>query len=219
MNDSNFNPSYISDRSDIEGLIQPNVKSVLDVGCSTGKLGKSINRKYGAQIVGIELSQEMANIARTHLDNVFVGHATQVLLSSKLSEYRFDTIIFADILEHLVEPWETLNAATQYLEDDGCVIVSIPNIRFIDTIINLIIKGYWPYRERGIHDKTHLRFFTFKTISSMFHNAGLRIIKVKRNYRVIDKPHRINRVAKYIAIPIIKEFITYQYLVVGKKDN
>ena len=132
---------------------------------------------------------------------------------------QFDTIIFADILEHLIDPWSTLKSATGYLANDGYIIVSIPNVRFIGTIFNLIIKGDWPYRERGIHDKTHLRFFTLKTIEKMIGYADCKIIQIKRNYRIIDKPHRINKIAKYLALPYVKDFLTYQFLLVCQKKE
>jgi 2-polyprenyl-3-methyl-5-hydroxy-6-metoxy-1,4-benzoquinol methylase len=216
---ANFNPSYVSDRPDIERLIDSNTKSVLDVGCSIGKLGGAIKKKTGAYVIGIEISEKMGKIAKLHLDDVFIGDATNILLGDKLKKHTFDTIIFADILEHIIDPWTTLKSATQLLTKDGYIIVSIPNVRFIATIFNLIFKGSWPYRTRGIHDKTHLRFFTFNNINNMFNKAGLKIIKIKRNYRFIDKPHPINNLAKYIALPIIKEFLTYQYLLVGNRDN
>jgi len=212
-----FNASYTSNRPDIEQLISPNARLVLDVGCSTGKLGESIKVKYGAYVVGIELSEEMADIAKTCLDKVLVGSVSSILLENQLDGYSFDTIIFGDILEHLVDPWETLKASNRYLKEEGYVIASIPNVRFIGTIINILFKGQWPHRERGIHDKTHLRFFTLKSIKEMFLDAGYEIIKLRRNYRFIDKPHYINRISKYFALPILKGFLTYQYLIVAKK--
>jgi len=83
----------------------------------------------------------------------------------------FDCIIFADILEHLKDPLVLLKNATSFLSDGGVIIASIPNIRHHTTIINLLFKGYWPYRERGIHDKTHLRFFTLKNIKEMIEDC------------------------------------------------
>lgn len=219
MSESTVNVSYVGYRPDIENLLGPDVQSVLDVGCSTGNLGKSIKQNHGANVIGIEMSEDLSAIAKSHLDKVIVGDATSILLSDKLNAYQFDTIIFADILEHLIDPWSTLKAATGYLANDGCIIVSIPNVRFIGTIFNLIIKGDWPYRERGIHDKTHLRFFTFKAIKKMIRYADCKIIRIKRNYRIIDKPHRINKIAKYLALPYVKDFLTYQFLLVCKKEE
>jgi len=158
----NFNPSYIGIRLDLERLISPESKFVLDVGCSTGTLGKRIKDKNNAEVWGIEFSEEMAAEAACKIDKVFIGDATEIIKNGSLNNAKFDVIIFGDVLEHLVDPWTTLRLASSYLKPDGYVITSIPNVRHIDTIYNLLIKGYWPYRERGIHDRTHLRFFTKK---------------------------------------------------------
>lgn len=211
-----FNPSYIGARPDIERLICPNAKRVLDVGCSTGTLGAEIKAKTRAQVVGIELSHEMAMSAASRIDKVFVGDVTEILIGGELSGYKFDTIIFADVLEHLADPWVTLNSAVKYLEPDGVVIASIPNIRHIDTIYNLVFKGYWPYRDRGIHDRTHLRFFTKRNIIELFERAGLFVDTIQTNYRLIEKPHKLNHFARFFAIPGIRSFFAFQYLIVGR---
>jgi hypothetical protein len=76
-------------------------------------------------------------------------------------------------LEHLKDPWTVLKGTTNFLTNSGFVIISIPNVRRYTTIFNLLFRGNWPYRERGIHDKNHLRFFTFKNIKKMLLYTGL----------------------------------------------
>ena len=122
-------------------------------------------------------------------------------------------LIFADVLEHLTNPWEVVRVAKKHLHPEGSIIASIPNVMHIDTIYHLAIKGYWPYRERGIHDKTHLRFFTWKNIRELFENEGLSIDKVETNYRIVERIHRINRFSKIFALPGIKNYFAFQYLI------
>jgi 2-polyprenyl-3-methyl-5-hydroxy-6-metoxy-1,4-benzoquinol methylase len=167
--------------------------------------------------VGIEYSSEMAKEASKRIDQVFVGDALEIFKSDRLHSYYFDTIIFADILEHLVDPWDTLKTSTQFLHPQGAIVASIPNIRFFNTLYNLVIKGYWPYRQRGIHDRTHLRFFTLRNIRELFRDAGLTIELIKRNYRIIEKPHKLNLIAWIFALPGIKGFLTHQYLIRARK--
>ena len=215
----NFNTSYVGPRDDILSLIPRKVQRILDIGCSTGSLGKRLKQENDVEFVGIELNKEMAMIAKTNLDKVIVADIEEINLNDYFSLKYFDCIIFADILEHLKDPWSVLINITNMLSGEGVVIASIPNIRHYTTIMELAVKGYWPYRERGIHDKTHLRFFTLKNIKEMFANSGLKITKIERNYRIIERPHHYNEFSRYFALPIIKEFLTFQYLIVARKTH
>ena len=148
---------------------------------------------------------------------MIVGDVENINLADFFQPDYFDCIIFADILEHLKNPWEILRSSVNFLNDGGVVIASIPNVRHYSTIINLLFKGYWPYRERGIHDRTHLRFFTLKNIRELFQYANLSIERIERNYRIIEKPHQLNRFSKCFALYPCKELFTFQYLIVAKK--
>ena len=213
---SEFNPSYVGRRSDVERLLPPGVHSVLDVGCSVGALGASIKASTGAQVTGIEYSPAMAAEAEKVLDRVFVGDATAVIDGSTLEGMQFDAIIFADVLEHLPDPWLVLRRAVRLLTPGGRIIASLPNIRHLSTIYHLVVLGYWPYRDRGIHDRTHLRFFTRRNVLELFRSANLEIESVDAKYRLVERPHRINRFAKYFALPGLRGFLAFQYLVTAR---
>jgi glycosyltransferase involved in cell wall biosynthesis/ubiquinone/menaquinone biosynthesis C-methylase UbiE len=214
----NFNPSYTGSRDDIAGLIPSECKKILDVGCGVGALGETIKQRNGAEVVGIELNTEMAEIAGKILDRVVVGDLESVRLEEHLSPAYFDCMIFADVLEHLRDPWAVLRDAVRFLNRGGVVVASIPNVRHYTTILNVAVKGRWPYDERGICDRTHLRFFTLTDIEQMFQNAGLRIVRLERKYRIIERPHPYNRISKYLAWPPFRDFLTFQYLILAKKS-
>jgi 2-polyprenyl-3-methyl-5-hydroxy-6-metoxy-1,4-benzoquinol methylase len=207
-----FNPSYVSPRPDVEALVPDGVESILDVGCSVGALGAAIKRKHGCRVFGIELSPAMGSLAREVLDHVYVGDADAGLLSPEIAQSRFDLIIFADVLEHLQDPWSTLRSAVNLLSPRGSIIVSLPNVRHIDTIWNLLVRGRWPYRERGIHDRTHLRFFTKINAIELVEQAGLKIDRMEIQYRISEAPHRWNRYARRLAIPGVHHFLAFQYV-------
>ena len=94
------------------------------------------------------------------------------------------------------------------------------------TILTLAFMGYWPYRGRGIHDRTHLRFFTLKNIKEMFAGVDMKIVRIERTYRIIEtEPEGIfkylchlNRFSKYSSIPFLKDFLTFQYLIIARKN-
>jgi len=212
-----FNLSYLSLRRDILSLIPDNLERVLDIGCSTGTVGEAIKQRSNAEVVGIEIEEQMAEVAKEKLDEVIVGDIEKINLADHFSANCFDCIIFADTLEHLKNPWDVLKNATGLLSDNGVIIASIPNVRHYTTIANLLFRAYWPYRERGIHDKTHLRFFTLKNIRELLRFANLEIVSIKRNYRIIEKPHPLNKYAKYFAFPALRDLLTFQYLIVARK--
>ncbi len=216
----NFNASYIGGRKDILKLIPTTVSKVLDVGCSTGIVGEMIRQKIGdVEISGIEISEDMAQVAIKKLDRVIVGDIENLNLLEQFDLNYYDCIIFADILEHLKNPWRVLKNMTLILNEQGLIILSIPNIRHYSTITQLVFTGYWPYRERGIHDKTHLRFFTLKNIRELLEYAGLEPVKIRRKYRIIERPHKINIFARFFALPILRSFLTFQYVICAKKKK
>ncbi len=215
----NFNPSYIGLRNDILELVPENISRVLEIGCSIGITGKELKkRSKNIEVIGIEIDKQMAKVAKSNIDRVIVGDIEQINITDYFPLKYFDCIIFADVLEHLKDPWTVLKNTTKHLDENGVVIISIPNIRHYTTILNLIFRGYWPYRERGLHDKTHLRFFTLKNIKELLNYSGLKIDLLKRKYRILEKPHKINRFAKFFAFPILREFLVFQYLIVAKKS-
>ena len=211
-----LNPAYVGPRPDVAALIPTRCTRVLDLGCATGALGELVKRsRQGISVVGIELDPEMATAARDRLDRVIAGDILDVLTSNTLAGERFDCIIAADVLEHLSDPWTLVRALPGLLSDQGVLIASIPNVRHYTTLRTLLFRKHWPYRDRGIHDRTHLRFFAQRNVEQLFVNAGFHIDRLRRNYRVFERPYRVNRYSRLLAIPPLRDLLTYQYLIVA----
>lgn len=210
-----MNPSYTGPRKDILSLVPFTAQSILDVGCSNGALGAGLKARQDCQILGVELDPKMAEVAQDVLDEVYVGPAEDFFKQTEQSGY--DAIIFADVLEHLYDPWSVVDKASEMLAEGGVIIASLPNIRHISTVCNLFFRGIWPYKDRGLHDRTHLRFFTRRSILSLFQDHRCKVIKWKINYRITDEAFALNPAAKLFAVPGLKHFLAYQYLVVVQK--
>jgi 2-polyprenyl-3-methyl-5-hydroxy-6-metoxy-1,4-benzoquinol methylase len=215
---------YLETRPDIQALVDARGKRILDVGCAAGELGRAFKHAGALEVTGIERSMEAATQAKQLLDRVLVSDVENADLP--LEDETFDWIIFADVLEHTIDPWTALGLYRRYLKGDGRVVASIPNVRFYAVIARLIFNR-WGYRESGILDSTHLRFFTLPTIKAMFKQAGLEIERIERKYRLFEDQSRIGRVGatvsrvfcRFIAPLIGPHFFTFQYLIVAKKQK
>lgn len=211
----NFNASYIRPRKSIIKLIEGNQLTILDVGCANGANGKYlIENSIASTMIGFEYNAEMAEEAKKNYDQVFVGDLDELDILALLNGKKFDYVLFGDVLEHLKDPWNILKKISIALKPKGKIILSIPNVQHIDVFIHVYIKGVWPHNERGIFDKTHLRFFTKKTILELIDGAGLEPIKFKRVYRLRDKKGSKFRYSpiEWLFKYIFKNIYTFQYI-------
>jgi SAM-dependent methyltransferase len=196
-------------RPDVAALVPPECRRVLDVGCGTGQLGRLL-RGRGHHVTGVELIAEAAALARTYLDHVIVADVESGLSFPPAS---FDAVIFADVLEHLVDPWRILRETAKLLVDGGCVIASVPNVQNIDVLWRLA-RGRWDYRDRGILDRGHLRFFTLATIHDLFTRAGLTLTHVGHRYR----RSLWRALVSFLTAGRAQRLFARQYLVVGRRN-
>ncbi|MDP4195514.1 MAG: glycosyltransferase [Bacteroidota bacterium] len=167
-----FGEYYENPRPEIQQLINKSSKTILDVGCGRGKMASEIKTSLGSEVWGIELVKSAAVVAKDRLDHVLIGKVEDNI--RQLPDAYFDSIIFADVLEHLIDPLIVLSSIKTKLTNDGEIIASIPNVRFWNVVKNLL-SGFWEYEEAGIMDNSHLRFFTRNSIYNLFDKAGLKI--------------------------------------------
>lgn len=201
---------YNANRIEIKNILPKNVKYILDVGCGTGATWKN-EKKF--EVTGIEINPQIAEIAERNISEVIVGDVENVE-NIDLGEMLFDCIVFADILEHLYNPWEILKQYGSYLKEDGYIVASIPNIQFYKILRKLIFKGEWQYRDYGILDIDHIRFFTYKSIIELFNNAGFEIVKLNRKLKGSKRYQYISK----LLFNVFDNFLTAQFIILGKKN-
>ena len=211
-----FNPSYIGPRPDVAKLVPTRCTTVLDVGCATGALGAHLKEtRPSLHVTGIEIDPEMAAVARDRIDHVVEGDVMDVVRGNVLADQRFDCVVLADVLEHLSDPWTAIKLMRDRVEPGGVVVASLPNVRHYSTLLSVFLFKRWPYRDRGIHDRTHLRFFAERNVRELFEGADLEITTFRRQYRVLEPPYRINRFSLLLAVPPLRDLLTFQYLIVA----
>jgi 2-polyprenyl-3-methyl-5-hydroxy-6-metoxy-1,4-benzoquinol methylase len=154
--------------------------SVLDVGCGVGLNGEAA-RKKGARVVGIEIAERSIARAKERLDEVLpIDITSDEAVRRGLDGRRFDLLLFADVLEHVADPAGVVRRLLPYLEDDGRLVVSLPNVAAWPVRLGLL-AGKFEYTQSGILDDTHLRFFTRDTGRKMLESAGLEVLRVEQN--------------------------------------
>jgi 2-polyprenyl-3-methyl-5-hydroxy-6-metoxy-1,4-benzoquinol methylase len=153
-------------------------KSVLEVGCATGYFTKALVER-GCKVVGMELDPEAAKLAESFAERVVVGDADGEDIWENIDDETFDVISFGDVLEHLKDPLPVLRMAKRKLKPTGFIVTSLPNVAHGDVRLSLL-HGKFQYREIGLLDRTHIRFFTFETIHEMMREAGLVVIETER---------------------------------------
>lgn len=171
-------PSYYNaERHEMLSYIPDGATSFLEIGCGSGAFGSLIRRTIpNATIIGIEAHSASAAVARTRLDQVIEMPVELAL--SQIKESSIDCVICNDVLEHLVDPWEVLMQLRAKLVPNGTCVASIPNIRYFPVFKDYLINGNFEYQDSGVLDRTHLRFFTKRSIKKLFEDSGYRVHKI-----------------------------------------
>jgi len=216
----NKSDSYFSSvRWDIVSLVPDGDHRVLEVGCGTGNtLIKLRELNKAREIIGIELNYDSLQDNFNRLDAVLVGDVEE--LDPAFEEGYFDYIIFADVLEHLVDPAAILRRYSRYLKYTGSIIASIPNVKNYRVLLDLVLYDKFEYADAGILDRSHLRFFTRREMYRLFDQAGLDVVSVQSLFGggYLGKFDRRLNHALGRNLPG-KSFLTAQYLIMAARRD
>jgi 2-polyprenyl-3-methyl-5-hydroxy-6-metoxy-1,4-benzoquinol methylase len=173
---------FASSRFDVQNFVPIETSTILDVGMGEGNFLEALKKdRPEIEAWGIELEKQSFNKAKNKIDKALEGTIEDNL--TNLPDNYFDCITFNDVIEHLVDPVQTLKSIKLKLKDDGVLIASIPNMRYIfnmkKIILDLIFKKDWRYYDSGIMDKTHLHFYTKLTMQELLSESGFELIKIE----------------------------------------
>ncbi len=167
---------YASARLDIIPFLPQTLGRVLDVGCGSGATLDFLRERYaGLHTFGVELNAGQAELANKQGHKVWCGAVENCPWGEFIPANSLDAILCLDVLEHLVDPWEEVRKLSALLKPSGILIVSVPNIRNWKFIWRLLVKGDFKYRESGLLDRTHLRFFVRETAIELATAGGLKL--------------------------------------------
>lgn len=168
MNDSLY---YCGERRELCSYLPTFYSKVLEIGCGAGGFRSNLDLQH--EYWGVEPTDNIANEAANKLDRVL--HGTYEQVSSQLPEQYFDLIICNDVIEHMLDPESFMRSVRSKLSSNGVIVGSIPNVRFLLNLYELLADKDWRYKDSGILDRTHLRFFTEKSILRLFNENSFRV--------------------------------------------
>jgi SAM-dependent methyltransferase len=140
----------------------------------------ALKEHKNCKITGIEIDANMASVAKKRCDDVIEGDIQSMDIKKELGEEAiFDVVLMGDVLEHLTDPGYVLQKIRPFLKEKGLLLVSVPNIAH-SAIIFELLQGKFPYREEGLLDYTHLRFFTKESLINMLESKGFWVTSIER---------------------------------------
>jgi len=196
-------------RKEVYDAIPGSARRVLSVGCAGG-LTEAQLVKRGIDVIGVEMNHEAAELARHRGLTVLEGDAATMDVT--MDGCLYDCLVYADVLEHLVDPVAVLKRHVKSLAVGGIVFVSIPNFRHYSVFWELFLRGRVHYRDAGILDRTHLRMTTRKMVQQWFREAGIESVR----YKYINNRRRAKLIAA-LFLGLAQEFTAVQIGVIGKK--
>jgi 2-polyprenyl-3-methyl-5-hydroxy-6-metoxy-1,4-benzoquinol methylase len=196
LNTANDNDARIMAYS----FIEPD-SIVLDVGCACGDFGTLLKKNKNCIVYGFEYNEgsiEIARQAKIYEDIHQVDLNTFDTINYEEYYKKFDNIVILDVLEHLLDSQKVIESLKLFLKDDGCFIISLPNIAHCSIKASLLLNEF-TYTDMGILDKTHIKFYTYKSIVEFFSKTCLEIENVKFTIVDLDRNTKLpNRIKKFI---------------------
>lgn len=177
---ANKEVNYFSlERQIFKDAVKENGLKILDIGCGTGILGAHFKKNQNATVYGVEISRSAYEKASKNLDRVIRGNIET--LEIDFERDFFDVIVMGDVVEHLVNPIDTIRRLLPFLRPGGKIHITVPNVRHWSVVKPLLFSDNWEYKDWGILDYTHMKFFTKRSFSEMLNKIDqLTIIRLER---------------------------------------
>jgi 2-polyprenyl-3-methyl-5-hydroxy-6-metoxy-1,4-benzoquinol methylase len=198
-------------RADMLASIPAEAKSVLSIGCGGGRTEAELVKR-GVVVVGVEIDPQAAQTARSRGLIVLEGDATQIDIKTGHAPY--DCILYADVLEHLIDPASVLRRHVESLRTGGTIYITVPNFRNWEVFWELFVKGQIVYRDAGILDRTHVRITTRKMVLEWLRAAGLET--VQERYIVSGRKKKL---LSACMLGLAREFIAVQVALIATKKS
>jgi 2-polyprenyl-3-methyl-5-hydroxy-6-metoxy-1,4-benzoquinol methylase len=207
---------FATARTEVLPWLPARVTRMLDVGCGAGATTAAVrSAREVAWAGGIEYVEAVAAQARSVCDAVWTGDAALAPLESEIAPGSLDLVLCLDVLEHMADPWSMVRRLSALIAPGGRLIVSVPNIRHWKFVWRLLARGDFHYRDAGLLDRTHLRFFVRETAVELAASGGLALVTATSAQRW--SPPDARWLLSRISGGKLDEVVAKQWLVVAER--
>ncbi len=168
----------------------PEKSEVLDIGCSSGNFGAALIEYKSCVVDGLDYNPQDVKAARKILRQAWVSDIEKDDLKKAVKGRKYDAIIMADVIEHLVNPVKALKEMKKLLKPNGFLAFSVPNMAHTWVRLNLL-KGDFTHTETGLLDKTHIHFYDVKELERVLDEAGFALERYDST--VVNIPRKMVR--------------------------
>ena len=167
---------YRKNREEMLAFLPPNPKRLVDIGCAEGFFGEAVKARFpDCEVWGVEPVAAVAQVAATRYDRVINAPLDN---AKELPDAYFDVVTMNDVLEHIPWPESALATAHRILKPGGNLVLSLPNVQFLLNVLDLVKRNDWEYKDCGILDRTHFRFYTTKSAVRLLEQNRFQIERV-----------------------------------------
>lgn len=191
-------------RPELKAFLPAQYSKVLEIGSSYGAFRQNLTSVH--EYWGIEQNPEVGKVSETILDRVLVGEFDHV--ESELPEDYFDLVICNDVIEHMADPPSFLKKLKRKMAPRATLMGSIPNVRHLTVLMMLLLEKKWEYRDSGIMDRTHLRFFSKVDIIALLTQSDFAVDKID-GINGYGFQYSINHVIKSMLFLVLGQDVRY----------
>lgn len=153
----------------------PQGARVLELGAGPGSITRRLHSERGCRVTAVELEPSFLPHLANHCERVIHANLNETGWIAEVGGEPFDTLVAADVLEHLSRPLDLLRACGSLLAPGGRVVISLPHVGHA-VIHACLMDEDFEYRDAGLLDNTHIRFFGLKNMQALVEGAGFKVI-------------------------------------------